>query len=423
MSKLKIQVYELAKGMYVSELDRPWEETRFLFQGFRITNDQEIDSLQKNCEFVYVDEDKSTIDLAANLRTIKPSPGGSKIRNILKTLHTINVKHKTHQVQFETEFPQAKATYLDACQKVEVILGDLRLGKSLDVLSVKTVIRELTGSIFRNPDALKLLCVLQERNEKASSHALHVCVLTLAFAYYLDFKKEVIQQLGIGALLHDIGEIKLPQALFWKSSLYNDDEKNLVKKHVEYGVAIIKETNGLPPMVLDIVKDHHERLNGTGYPRQARGSEINYNAMLVAIVDVYDSVTKGYEGKTAISCTDALKSLYDWRDELFQGELIEHFIQCLGVYPIGSVVKLNSGEVGIVITFDDCSRLTPRVMLLLDKSRKQYDKPRILDLSRFRDSDDKFIYDIECVVNPDDYGIDIRRHILRELYVQNVVNQ
>lgn len=422
MSKIKLQVNELNKGMYVCELDRPWGDTSFLFQGFRITNSQEIDALQKTCEFVFIDEEKSTVDISAHLLSLATTTISKKYKG-LDSLHNIAVKHKPHEEHFEIEFPLAKSIYLHSAKSVKDIIDGLRLGRSLDVLNVKSTVQELSGSILRNPDALKLLCVLEEREGSAVNHALHVCILTLAFAYYLGFKKDIIQQLGIGALLHDIGETKLPENLFWKSDVYTEVEKNEISRHTEYGVEIIANTPGLHPLVLEVVQDHHERLNGTGFPRQACGGEISYNAMLVSIVDVYDSVTMGYEGKQAISCTDALKSMYDWRDELFQGDLIEHFIQCLGIYPIGSVVKLNTGEVGIVVTFDDCSRLTPRVMLLLDKERKQYPAPRILNLSRFKDPDEKFIYEIESVVNPQEYGIDIRHHILRELYVDDVVNQ
>ena len=408
--------------MYVSELDRAWNETSFLFQGFRITNDQEIERLKKTCKFVYVDEEKSTVDIAPDLMVLT-SIAQTKKNKKPEPLQNIQVKHKPHQKKFENEFPVAKAAYINAVEKMHETFNDLRLGKSLDVLTVKSTVQSLTNSILRNPDALKLMCVLQERDNNAVTHALHVCILTLAFSCYLGLKKDMIQQLGTGALLHDIGETKLPDGLFWKSEPFSKEEKKEVHKHTEYGLEIIKKIQGLHPVVFDIVSDHHERLNHSGFPGQAGGDEISYNAMLVSIVDVYDSVTMGYEGRPVISCTGALKSMYDWRDELFQGELIEHFIQCLGIYPIGSVVKLNSGEVGIIVTFDDCSRLAPRVMLLLDKERKYYPVPRMLDLSQFRESDEKFLYEIKQVVNPEDYGIDIRQHILQELYVKEVVNQ
>lgn len=423
MSKVKIDVGKIIIGMYVSDLDCPWNETAFLFQGFRVTNSQEIEQLQNTCEFIYVDEEKSTVDIASNLIVLQPRQQNKSISKKPEPLSNIEVKHKPHQENFEDEFPVAKATYQDCIKKTNEIFDDLRFGSSLDVLSVKSTVQSMTSSILRNPDALKLMCVLEERDNNAVTHAMHVCILTLAFAYYLGLKKDMIQQLGIGALLHDIGETKLPQGLFWKSAPFTEEEKEQVYKHTEYGVEIIKDVPGLHPVVIDIIRDHHERLNCSGFPKHAGGDEISYNAMLVSIVDVYDSVTMGYEGKSVVSCTDALKSMYNWRNELFQGELVEHFIQCLGIYPIGSVVKLNSGEIGIVVTFDDCSRLAPRVMMLLDKERNYYPVPRMLDLSQFRDDDEKLLYEIKQVVNPDDYNIDIKQHILQDLYNTKVSSQ
>lgn len=422
MSKLKIEINEIIKGMYVCELDRPWNETPFLFQGFRITNERELDKLKQICVYVYVDEEKSTVDVDPALIVLSAT-NQTKKYNKPEQLYNIQVKHEPHQEKFEKEFPVAKAAYRNSFEKMHVIFNDLRLGQSLDVLTVKSTVQEMASSILRNPDALKLLCVLQERDDNAVTHALHVCILSLAFANYLGLKKDMVQKLGIGGLLHDIGETKLPDGLFWRSKHYNKDEKREIQKHTEYGVEIVSQVQGLDPVVLDIVRDHHERLNCTGFPNQFCGDEISYNAMLVSIVDVYDSVTMGYEGKDKISCTDALKSMYDWRNDLFQGELVEHFIQCLGIYPIGSVVLLNSKEVGIIVTFDDYSRLAPRVMLLLDKNKNKYPTPKMIDLSKFKDGDDKYLYEIKRVVNPQDYGIDLKQHILEELYVNQTINQ
>ena len=421
MGKIKIESTNIEKGMYVCELDRPWKETPFLFQGFRITNEREVEKLKQVCSFIFVDEEKSTVDVDPKL-IVLASTGQAKKYNNPKPLYNIQAKHEPHKENFESEFPVAKAAYRNAFEKIHIVFNDIRLGKSLDVLTIKSTVQDMTRSILRNPDALKLLCVLQERDDNAITHALHVCILTLAFGNYLGLKKDKIQKLGIGGLLHDIGETKLTDGLFWRSRHYTKEEKAEIQKHTDYGVDIINNTQGLDPIVLDIVRDHHERLNCSGFPRQSCGDDISYNAMIVSIVDVYDSVTMGYEGKDIVSCTDALKSMYDWRDELFQAELVEHFIQCLGIYPVGSVVLLNSNEVGIIFTFGDCSRLAPQIMLLLDKNHDYYSAPKIIDLSKFKDNDDKYLYEIKKVVKPEEYGIDLKNHILNELYVSKTVN-
>lgn len=421
MDKIKVEISKIKKGMYVSELDRPWKDTSFLFQGFRITNEQEIEKLKKTCEYIYVDQEKSSHDIAADLKVLSAQQNTQSYSKP-KPLYNIQVKHEPYKEKFENEFPVAKGTYRNCFEKMHLVFDDVRNGHSLDVLAVKDTVSDMANSILRNPDALKLLCVLQQRDDNAITHALHVCILSMAFGRYLGLKKDMIQKLGIGGLLHDIGETKLPDGLLWRSEHYSREEKEIIHKHTEYGIEILNEVQGLDSVVIDIVRDHHERMNCTGFPNQSCGDQISYNAMLVSIVDVYDSVTMGYEGKDMVSCTSALKSMYDWRDELFQGELVEHFIQCLGIYPVGSVVQLNSGEIGVIITFEDYSRLAPRIMLLLDKRQKKYPAPVIIDLSKFKDSEDKYIYEIKKVVNAEDYGIDLKHHLLEQLYVSQEIN-
>lgn len=421
MGKIKIESDKIVKGMYVSELDRPWKDTPFLFQGFRITNDREIEKLMSLCDYVFIDQEKCTVDVDPALLSLSNVPQ-HKIHTQSKAQFTIEVKSQPHQETFEKEYPVAKAAYRNAFEKMHVVFNDMRMGKSLDVLTVKSTVQDMTSSILRNSDALKLLCVIQERDDNAVTHALHVCILSLAFGKYLGLKKDMIQKLGLGGFLHDIGETKLSEGLFWRSRHYSKEEKSEIQKHTQYGVDIISQVQGLDPIVIDIVKNHHERLNCTGFPNQSCGDDISYNAMLVSIVDVYDSVTMGYEGKDKVSCTNALKSMYDWRDDLFHGELIEHFIQCLGIYPIGSVVQLNSGEIGVIITFDDYSRLAPRIMLLLDKRLKRYPTPVIIDLSKFKDPEEKYVYEIKRVVTAEDYGIDLKLHLLEELYENIGIN-
>ena len=290
MSKIKLEVNKIKKGMHVSELDRPWSESPFLFQGFRITNERELEKLKQVCEFVFIDEDKSTIEVDPKLHVLSTS---SKTKKYSKheSPYKIQARHEPHIESFENEFPVAKAAYQNAYEKMHAVFDDVRMGKSLNVLDVKSTVRDMTDSILRNPDALKLVCVLQERDDNAVTHALHVCILSLTFAKYLGLSKSMIQKLGVGGLLHDIGEIKLPDGLFWKSKHYTKEEKAEIQKHTEYGVEIISESKGLDPIVLDIVRDHHERLNCSGFPNQSCGDEISYNAMMVSIADVYDSVT------------------------------------------------------------------------------------------------------------------------------------
>lgn len=420
MQKIQINVADLKKGMYVSELDRPWNETRFLFQGFRITNDQELLQLRDTCEYVYVDAGKSAIDIVPDLislgkTTARAKPPAPKKTQLLKPADP------PCQVSFEKEFPQAKRIYLEALENIRQIFHDVRLARAVAHQEVRETVRVITESILRHPDALKLMASFKEKSDHAVSHALHVCILTLAFGRYLGLTQSKLEELGMGALLHDVGELSLPEEILQKAAgQYSEDELEEMKLHTTYGVEILNNSKNIPNIVFEIVRDHHERMNCTGYPRRLCGTDINYMTMIVSIADVYDAVTMGLENKPRISSTDALKSMYDWRETLFDGDLIEHFIQCLGIYPVGSVVELNSEEIGIVVNFTEKKRLSPRVMLVKDPKHQLYTPPRLIDLSQYNHDDTR--YEIRRVVNPDEYQIDVRQYILRELHVEQMLN-
>ena len=170
---------------------------------------------------------------------------------------------------------------------------------------------------------------------------------------------------------------------------------------------------------MEIARDHHERMNGSGYPQKLSGDQLSLFTKIVAIADVYDSVTSGLHGKPVITCTEALKNMYVWREELFDSLLVEQFIQCLGIYPIGSTVELNTGEIGIVINTNPDRRLLPRVMLVRDQDKKPYEPPKVINLAQFCNENNVSAFEIRRVVKPDLFSIDVRNYILRELNIQS----
>ncbi len=417
MKKIRLSVHDLGKGMYVCELDRPWVETSFLFQGFRITNDQELAQLADTCEFVYVDSEKSHVDVTSPRHALANQGAPRKKRRSL--LARLRRQAPPPRRSFEEELPVARQIFGEVRASIQGVFADVRLGRSLDVSAVRTTVRSIADSVMRHPDAMKLLCALEQKDEDSVAHALSVCVLSLAFGRHIGMATDQLHTLGFAALLHDIGELRLPERLMRKSDGWSDRDFDEAKRHTAYGVELLRKSEGIPPGVVEVARDHHERVNRSGYPRQLGGDEIGTFTKIVGIVDVYDAVTKGLEGKPAVSFTDALKSMYDWREELFDAELVEQFIQCLGIYPVGSVVELNSGEIGIVISLAPTVRLAPKVMLVRNKDKKPYHPPRIVDLAKFIDGDDEeasYRYEIRSVVPAREYSVDVRHYVLRELY-------
>lgn len=411
IEKVKVPVEMLEIGMYVSELDRPWIETPFIFQGFLITNEDELDQINQYCEFVYVDRSKSQIKIPsfrpANLEKQETEPAVEP-REPLPYLKL-----------FEEEFPKAKKIYERVQAQVKSSFRDVRIGRALKSTEIRHSVETITQSIIRNPDAMMLMTNMKAMDDYMVTHSLNVCILSLIFARFMGIHEDNMIDLGMGALLHDVGEIRLPKELLNKPSDLTAEEHATVQKHTEYGASILQDNGGIPDGAIDVALHHHERIDRSGYPAKLGGQEISLFSKIVGIVDVYDSLTSNTPYRSYISSTDALKSMYDWRGTLFDSMLVEHFIQCLGIYPVGSTLELNSGEVGIVISASPDNRLFPKMLLVKDEEDKFYDPPRIINLSQFKDREDGR-YEIKSIIQPEEVGIDLKRYILRELVTQVV---
>jgi len=409
--KVKIPVDLLKMGMYVAELDRPWLETPFIFQGFLITNEDELDQINQYCEFVYVDRSKSRVAI--------PVVNAFPLEKVEQPAATEHKEPPPYLKQFEEEFPKAKKIYERVQSQLKNSFRDVRIGRALRSSEIRSNVEEIAQSIIRNPDAMMLMTNMKAMDDYMVVHSLNVCILSLIFSRFMAIEEEMMTELGMGALLHDIGEIRLPKELLNKPTDLTAEEHATVQKHTEYGASILRENSGIPDEAIDIAMHHHERIDRSGYPSKLGGQEISLNAKIVGIVDVYDSLTSTTPYRSYISSTDALKSMYDWRGTLFDSTLVENFIQCLGIYPVGSTLELNSGEIGIVISASPENRLFPKMLLVKEDQEKFYDPPRIINLNQFRDRDDKR-YEIKNIVQPEQVGVDLKRYILRELVAQVV---
>ena len=409
--KIIVEATYLKKGMYVSELDRPWLDTPFLFQGFRITNIEEVEQIRSLCDFVFVDIDKSKVPVTPAMS--KAAPPGVKPEK--QSYARIIREPLPYTEKFEDEFSHARDCYQLATEEVSSLFEDVRMGNSLDVGGARTTVTGMVDSILRHPDALVLLASIGNKGSGLVTHALSVCTLSLAFGRYLGLKNEALVDLGLGALLHDIGKIKLPDHVLDNVANASEEERALLEGHTMIGAMMLKNLEGLPDNVVAIVHDHHERADGSGYPRKLACSEIGMHTKIVAIVDTYDSITRGVHGYQSIAVDEALKSIYAWRRDLFDELLVEKFIQCVGIYPLGSVVELRTGQIGIVISSIPDARLFPRIMLVLDAHREPVEPPKMINLTLFREKLDTDDFEIKRLVDGERYDIDVRQYILREL--------
>ena len=393
--KKKVHVVDLSPGMYVSELDRPWIETPFLFQGFQITAAVEIEKLQRHCKYVYIDMELGH-DVALTTRNdayhtrmeeLKQAETQIKkrVRQIAGIIDSVHQK-KQHRVYpdtatFEEEIVHAKEIEQFSRETILNVIEDAQSGKAIDLPRTKRAVDTMVDSVVRNPDALVCLSQLKELSEYTALHSIRTCIIGLAFGRHLVFSRDDLKSLGLGLLLHDIGMVSVPESILNKPGALDPQEFELLQQHIPYGIEVLKKSGDLPTGAENVVIQHHERVNGSGYPGHRRDDSISTFGAIAGIVDVYDAITSNRTYKTAISAEEALKRMYEWRGRDFNGVLIEEFIRCMGIFPIGSLVELSTGVVGVVITINRARRLKPKVVTVLNANKQLYRQRAIIDLT------------------------------------------
>jgi len=346
--------------MYVYELDRPWTDTPFKFQGFLLNQPDELDALKKYCGWVLVDPERS--ELAEPYR-----------RGRTAYAETTSV---------EQEFEAAAKAHVASETLVRDVIAAVRIGKALDAERIQASVTTMTESVLRNPDALLLFAQLREKGDYTVTHAVDVAVYMIAFGRFLQLEPGQIDFLGYLGLLQDVGKVRLPKQLLEKRDRLSVEEFERAKLHVNYSVEILRATRGLPRDLARLAALHHERHDGSGYPNKLRGGEIGMIGSIAAIVDTFDALTVRRPYAEPIAPSAALNMLYKWRGAFFDANLVEQFIRCIGIFPVGSLVELNSGEVAVVIAHNVAKRLQPRVMVIRDRAGNPMRPHKLLDLSR-----------------------------------------
>ncbi|MFQ5755416.1 MAG: HD-GYP domain-containing protein [Acidiferrobacterales bacterium] len=391
--KKKVGVNDLKPGMYVCELDRPWRETPFLFQGFEITSDEQLATIREHCNFVYIDSDyakRAEAQTRASLSPRRPRAEADQDARSKPALRVVVEKAtapRPRQVyadrtSLDQEVEVIRETHDQAMSLVYTVMEDVHLRKSIDTATAKRVVASMAKSVLRNPDALICFTHLKKKDDYTALHCLRVSILALVLGRHLGFDEERLNHLGMGALLHDIGKMQVPQEILNKPGKLTEHEFRLMKGHVPFGAGILGRAKGVPSRAVEVARLHHERYGGTGYISNLKGDQISEFGLIGAIVDVYDAITSDRVYQRGISPLDALKKMYEWRTRDFPPMLVEQFIQCIGIFPIGSVVMLNTKEIGVVRTMNRAQRLKPQVVLVLKADRSHYGALRAVDLAQ-----------------------------------------
>ncbi len=367
MNKKRIPVDELRGGMYVTELDRPWLGTPFPFQGFPVTSADQIAALKQHCRTVVIDLDRDTTD------------GLHDGYGLTETSLLGPVAYE-EAASVEKELPVARAIYSDFEESVQRTFGKLRVSEELDLKSLKDSVRSMSRSIERNPDAMMLLSRIKQKSDHEFGRAVDTMIHMIAFGRFLQFPGERLLLLGFAGLLLNVGNVRLPDTILQKKGALSAEEIALAKSHVMHSVDLIRAAPGLSKDLEDIVAQHHERLDGSGYPQGLRSKQLSVDGAITGLVDSYSALTSVRPFAEQMSPSAALNTLHKQRGTLFDEMLVEKFIECIGIYPVGSTVELNTGEVGIVIAQNLSRRLKPRVMVILDAELNPVRPQVILDL-------------------------------------------
>ncbi len=383
-----VAVENLVLGMFVAGLDKPWLESSSPIQGFYLDSTQSLESLAEECTFVYVDPRRYDSQLVDSIAfTSEPKVAASKPdSNIiyLDSIRPANPKIYSNTVKVSDEMAPAQTSLEDAIVVMKSVVDKLQKSGSINCEEIESAVQPLVNSVMRNKMAIAALLRMRSLGEYSYAHALSCAVWTALLARELGFPRKEIDQFALGASLMDIGKLELPIELINSTEPLSDENWELTKSHVEEGVKLAKEA-GVEEGVLEMIKTHHERHDGSGYPLGLSANEIPVSGRIAAIVDSYDAMISERPHTKALSSFEAvqelLKNAHSDSKGLYQKELVEHFIKAIGVFPVGTIVELNDGSVGVVVSQNDALRLKPKVMLIMDKEKQMKSNFVIIDLA------------------------------------------
>lgn len=382
MSLIKrIPMEKVELGMYVSDQTPGLEDAELRPQGF-IRRWETVDKLTgMGLDEIYIDAHRGL-----------DSPFSSPIQPDGSAL--------TPKVGLEKERQQAQKIYAEAKGLVTDILNNVKVGKAIDVGPVEELADEINSSVLNNHNALLCLAAIREKDQYLLEHSINVGILMGIFTRFLGYEQEMIHQLVTGALLHDIGKIRVPSRILNKPGKLSDDEWGEMKRHVAYGQEVLLKSEGITEVALSICGMHHERLDGSGYPLALEEFKINNYGRLAAIVDIYDAMTADrvyHKGKTP---AEAMTFLHELAGHHLDRKLVTQFSRCMSVYPVGTFVQLNNGKAGVVVSTVSDTPDTPIVNVFYDVKTRLIEKAVSFDLSL-----EKNEFTIVEALDPEEFGV------------------
>lgn len=380
----RVDAEQLKIGMDVIELDRPWIESPFSQHGFRISNYEQLKQLQNYCQYAYVSNNT-------------PSTSRSEIQPRQNYINSQS---------FKEALPAAKQAHRQAKHVVTGLLKNLRLGQDFETSLAKKAVKQCVDSVIANEEAVLWLGLLKNVDEYTARHSMNVGLLSIILGRAEGLPPEELETIGLCGMLHDMGKSKIPLDILNKEGAFSHDEFEIMKTHTTLGHDILTKKADLTAEIANVAYSHHERLSGRGYPRALQAEDISYYTRIVAIADAYDAITSKRVYSPSKTSLEGLKILIGAKGTHFDPDLVDRFVECIGVYPAGSIAELNSGEVGIILPTPVELRKSPKVLIVRDHN-KQPCQEKIIDLSREANTQSGKVIKIRHLLSDDAFGIQL----------------
>ena len=376
----KINVQQIQLGMHLKEFCGSWMEHPFWRNGFVLTDPKDIESiLASSIKEVWIDCGKG-IDVAPGEEAVSEADSDAQVDAALAQV--VLERRNLTPLSTEQELAHAAKICLQAKRAVISMFEEARMGKAVDTGGAQKLVEEITDSVARNPGALISLARLKTADDYTYMHSVAVCAMMVALAKQLKLDEAQTRLAGLAGLMHDLGKAMIPMEILNKPGKLSQAEFEIIKQHPREGHRLLLTGSDVDPVVLDVCLHHHEKTDGSGYPDKLNDAQISLFAKMGAVCDVYDAITSNRPYKPGWDPAESLRRMAEWAKGHFDIQVFQAFVKSLGIYPIGSLVQLSSGRLGVVVEQTGKSLTTPTVKVFFSTKSNMRIIPELIDLSR-----------------------------------------